>query len=150
MDSSTTNDNGDQLVTAARVSIAFLCLYALTFAIVLVAKIRGIVQAKSAGKAFDRYTSNDMHTADRLNANFLEWAPMFLTILWSLAATSNLSPGCVTAAWLYVTLRAFYIALVFIFGIAKDGMHQQLFISTFPAYFCLIYMLSHGIGALYF
>lgn len=146
----TMGDHSDDTVMAARLTVTFLFLYSLTFINVLRCKKKYGRLAKEAGKKFDRYNTPDMHNADRLNANFLEWSPMFLGLLWSLAATSNLSTAAIVAAWTYVGLRALYIGLVFTYGVSSNGMNRSLWISTFPAYFCLNVMFLQAIISLFF
>lgn len=136
----------DDLFKAAQITVVFLALYALTFVKVLVTK----KQCLRANKKFDRYTSPQMYTADRLNANFLEWSPIFLGLLWSLSATQNLSEVSVLVSWTYVALRALYMILILRHGVALDGMNKKLWISTFPAYFCLIYLSIEAIRVLFF
>jgi len=138
----------DDLVAAARLTVVFVLLYASTFVNVLVTKKRLLRQARRDNQAFQRYASPRMHAADRLNGNFLEWSPVFLGLLWSLAATSNLARPSVTAAWAYLGLRALYVALVLRHGVASDGMNKSLWISTMPAYLCLAYMFKEAIRLL--
>ena len=142
----------DVLITAARITVVFLTLYSLTFVNVLHTKKRLLRQQRErSGKKFDRYNSPDMHAADRLQSNFLEWCPVFLGLLWSLAATNNLSSSStvVAAAWIYVALRALYVVLVLRYGVNANGMQQHLWISTFPAYGCLAWMGQHAIRSLF-
>jgi uncharacterized MAPEG superfamily protein len=138
------------LRTAAQITVVFVSLYGLTFVNVLRTKARLLRQARKAGTPYDRYTAPGMRTADRLQANFLEWSPIFLGLLWSLAATANLGSSVVAAAWTYVALRVLYVGLILQYGIRSNGLNKMLWASTFPAYGCLTYLTVHAIGALFF
>jgi len=136
------NENLDE---AARITVVFVILYVVTFVNIAVSKKRLLRLAHQEGKVFDRYESSGMQTADRLQGNILEWSPIFLGLVWSLASTSNLSFNCVVASWMYLVARAFYIVLVLNRGVAADGVNSSLWISTTPAYACLLYMMQHAI-----
>mmetsp|Transcript_3582 Transcript_3582/g.7421 ORF Transcript_3582/g.7421 Transcript_3582/m.7421 type:complete len:120 (+) Transcript_3582:68-427(+) len=104
-------------------------------------KRKGLAKAKKEGKEFNRYTSSEMFIADRLNSKFLEWSPIFLGLLWSLAAVGRLHqlfPLC--TAWTYVGLRALYIFLILRYGVQTDEMNKGLWLSTFPEYICILGM----------
>lgn len=135
---------------AAQITVVFTMLYTLTFVNGLVSKKRFLRQARRANKKFDRYSSPLMQSADRLQANFLEWSPIFLGLLWSLAATENLSKssGTVIAAWMYLKFRALYVVLVLRHGMAADGMNRSLWMSTMPAYLCLMFLAQQAIRTL--
>lgn len=135
----------DFLSQAARITVVFVLLYEVTFANGLITKKRLLQESRQQKKPFDRYKSPHMHTADRLQSNFLEWSPIFLGLLWSLAATSNLSRNSVVAAWVYLGLRALYIVLILRYGVASNGFNKPLWISTFPGYVCLLYMTQQAI-----
>ena len=108
------------ITTAARCTVVFAFLYSLTFVNVLASKKRALRKAKRSGnsKGYDRYASPDMRDADRLQANLLEWCPLFLGPLWSLAATGNLDDGLSAAVcWTYLGLRAVYMVLVMKYGV---------------------------------
>lgn len=149
MSDSSTDLATDGLSEAAKLTVAFVSLYFLTFANILVKKKTLLRQAKQEGRVFDRYTSPGMHNADRLNANFLEWSPIFLGLLWSLAATSNLDDTAIAVSWTYVGLRALYIFLLLLYGVASDGMNKGLWVSTFPGYACLLFLLQQAVRALF-
>lgn len=140
--------DSDHFLPAAKLTVAFILLYELTFVHILVYKKRLLRQHQQQKKPFDRYQSPQMQTADRLQANFLEWAPIFLGLLWSLATTSNLSSHTVVAAWTYLALRLLYIFLVLKNGVASNGMNRALWISTFPSYFCLLFMTQHAVRSI--
>jgi len=125
--------NSDYITKAAQITVVFTGLYSLSLVNVVVNKKRALRQARQANKTFDRYTSPLMHNADRLVGNFLEWSPIFMGLLWSLAATANLSSRSVAVAWTYVALRAVYVVLQIQYGVASDGLNKPLWISTFPA-----------------
>jgi len=146
-DKNMTDNGNDDLLTAARITVVFLMLYGATFANINMAKKRAARQHRN----FDRYNNSpSMLVADRLQGNFLEWSPMFLGLLWSLAATSNLSSTAAVAAWIYVALRGFYIVLIRRRGVNSQGRNSQLWISTFPAYVCLLCMLIEALKAFFF
>ena len=141
------NDN-DHFLQAAKLTVVFVLLYALTMVNIVVAKKRLLRQHQQEKKVFDRYQSPQMQTADRLQGNFLEWAPIFLGLLWSLAATSNLSKASLVAAWLYLALRLLYVVLILKHGVATNGANRPLWISTFPSYLCLLYMTQQAIRSI--
>jgi len=138
-------NNDDDLTKAAQITVVFLTLYSFTFINVLVNKKRMLKHAHLEKKTFDRYASPQMHNADRLLGNFLEWSPIFLGLVWSLAATANLTPSSITVAWTYVALRCLYLVLLLRQGVASDGMNRHLWISTFLAYLCLTYLWIQAI-----
>ena len=147
--------NDVALVAAAQITVVFTILYALTFVNGLITK-RLLLARETASrqnndneKPYDRYTHPDMRNADRLQANFLEWSPIFLGNLWSLAVTGNLTPRCVTASWTYVGLRALYIVLMKRHGVASTGKNTALYPSTMPSYVCLLYLLQHAVRVLF-
>lgn len=71
-----------------------------------------IDEDKDKKKEYDRYISPSMRTADRLQANFLEWCPIYFGLMWSLAMTNNLSWVDVVCCRLYIAFRALYIVLI--------------------------------------
>jgi uncharacterized MAPEG superfamily protein len=133
----------------AQITVVSTFLYSLTLVNVVVRKKRCLRQARQANKTFDRYTSPQMHNADRLVGNFLEWSPIFMGLIWPLAVTGNLSSSSVLVAWTYVALRALYIVLEIKYGVASDGLNKPLWISTFPSYICLNYLLVQCIRTLF-
>lgn len=112
-----TDNNHNDILEAARCTVAFCLLYSLTFINVLINKKRSydaarIDEDKDKKKEYDRYTSPSMRTADRLQANFLEWCPIYFGLMWSLAMTNNLSWVDVVCCRLYIAFRALYIVLI--------------------------------------
>jgi len=81
---------GTDLLTATRITVVFLMLCSVNFVNILVTKKWLLRQNR---EKFDCCTSPSMRTADRLQANFLEWSPIFLGLLWSLAATDKDAEG---------------------------------------------------------
>lgn len=140
----------DHLRCAGQATITFLALYGSTFVLVLKCKRTCLQKARAAGKRFDRYTSPDMHVVDRLQGNFLEWSPMFLGLLWTLAANGVLSGAALAATWGYLVLRTLYMVLILQHGLSDNGMNKQLWISTFPAYGCLSVMFAKALAVLLF
>lgn len=70
-------------------------------------------------------------------------------LLWPLAVTGNLTGTSTTVAWAYVGFRALYIVLEIRYGVASDGLNKPLWISTFPAYICLTYLLVQAVRSLF-
>ena len=140
----------DHLRSAGQATTAFLALYSSTFVLVLKCKRTALQNARAAGKRFDRYNSPEMHVVDRLQGNFLEWSPIFLGLLWTLAANGALSGPALAAVWGYVTLRALYVVLILKNGLKDNGMNKPLWISTFPAYGCLSVMFAKAVAVLFF
>ena len=157
----TANNNSGDLFHAARITVIFLMLFTVAFLNVLICKRRGLRQwekdkkddknNKMVSYCYDRYNDPSMQAPDRLVGNLLEWSPMFLGLLWSLAATNHLtSTGADRAAWIYVALRALFEALVLQHGVRSNGMQKHLWISTFPAYACLLFMAHVAVRELFF
>jgi uncharacterized MAPEG superfamily protein len=136
----------NQMREAAKITVAFTTLYFATFMNVLITKRTLLRQANQENKVFDRYGTSPgtMQNADRLNANFLEWSPIFLGLLWSLASTAKLDDTCAQLAWTYVGLRTLYIGMLLKYGVASDGMNKALWISTLPGYICLVFLWQHA------
>jgi len=96
----------------------------------------------------DRYNCPELLNADRLVANILEWTPIFLGSVWSLAAVDRLDERCRKFSWGYVGLRAVYLVLVVKYGVAKGGRNKPLWVSTFPSYICLIFLWKRSLEIL--
>ena len=133
------------ILSAARITVAFSGLYGLTIVNVVVCKIRLLRRAKSEGEPFNRYESKEMHTADRLSGNFLEWSPVFMGPLWAMALCGSLEDSGIHAAWAYLGLRGLYFALMVTFGVGTSGMNPILWISTLPAYGCLVFLFAQAL-----
>ena len=141
----------DDILRAAQISVLYLTLYCVTFVNTLATKRRLLKQASLAKMTFNRYTSPQMHSADRLVGNFTEWSPVFLGLMWSLAATNNLTQSSAAmAAWTYLGLRGLYIVLQLKYGLSPDGVNKMLWISTFPSYLCLLFMWIQALHLLLF
>ena len=139
------------IVKAAQITTVFSFMYGCTFINVLISKKRCYRNAKKTNnKNYDRYTSPDMRPADRLQANFLEWSPVFLGLMWSLAATNNLGTTGTSMCWTYIALRGLYVVLILRFGVSTSGNNVSLWASTFPAYGCLMYLSFRAIRLLFF
>jgi uncharacterized MAPEG superfamily protein len=139
----------DNIKEAARITVGFVALYSVSFWNILITKKRLVRVAKEKGVEFDRYNDPAMHDADRLQANFLEWSPVFLGLVGSLAATENLSPSCVIASRAYLGFRALYTALVLKYGVRRTGFQFHLWIATFPAYASLVWLSHHAVFKLF-
>ena len=152
MSFSTTNHSllTENLRSAGQLTVAFLTLYSSTFVIVLARKRTLLKKAKASGTFFDRYKSPEMQVVDRLQGNFLEWSPVFLGLLWTLAAVGALEGSVKTVAWGYVGLRGLYLALILRHGVTANGMNKALWPSTFPAYGCLLFLFTKAVQTLYF
>uniref|UniRef100_A0A7S4KCQ9 Uncharacterized protein n=1 Tax=Odontella aurita TaxID=265563 RepID=A0A7S4KCQ9_9STRA len=134
---------------AARVTVAFSLVYTSTLVLQIVVKKTLLRKARKENKAFHRYSSANMRNADRLVTNLMEWSPVFLAPLWSLAMTDRLGGSTVTAAWAYVACRGAYVVLQVKHGVAEDGNNVPLWASTFPAYGCLLYLLGKSVPLLW-
>mmetsp|Transcript_13497 Transcript_13497/g.19905 ORF Transcript_13497/g.19905 Transcript_13497/m.19905 type:complete len:143 (-) Transcript_13497:25-453(-) len=130
-----------QTTQAAQITVAYSGLYTLTLVNQCIQKKLLHRKHKQQGKVFERYGSLDMRPHDRLSMNYLEWMPVFMGPLWSLAATDTLDATSVNIAWTYVALRLLYFALIFRFGVNISGHNVPLWVSTFPGYGCLTYLL---------
>lgn len=130
---------------AARITVVYSWTYSLTFINVLFYKVYYKKQADAKGEPFLRYESVEMRPADRLQANFLEWYPVFMGPLWALAATGQLDDVSAAMAWSYVALRMLYFGLALIYGMNENGFPKALMISTFPGYAMLIYLLGKSV-----
>jgi len=130
---------------AAQITVIYTLVYSVTLFIQVYMKKKLYKKAKQQGKQYDRYTLPQMLSYDRLNANFREWTLPFLGPLWSLALTEKLTIRSIWAAWIYVGLRTLYIGLVCQYGVSKIGYNSPLWISTLPAYLCLLYLVVVGV-----
>ena len=139
-----------QLTEAARLTVAFTLLYSLTIINITATKARLYREARQKETTFDRYKSPQMLIADRLQGNFLEWSPIFLGLVWSLAAIRQLTLLCVGAAWGYLALRVLYLVLIMKYGVHSSGRNVKLWPSTMPSYLCLLFMGQHAIRSLLF
>jgi len=125
-------------------TVGFSSVYGLSMIHQIIIKKRLILRYKQMGKPFDRYSSSEMRHTDRIAANILEWSPVFLGPIWSLALTERLDDTCVTVAWAYVGLRGLYLCLGAMFGVAKSGRNKALWVATFPSYACLSFLLGRS------
>ena len=161
--------SNSQLTEAARLTVAFTVLYSLTMVNILVTKRRqvcakdDVINSKrqtttttaadrnyDTTTTFDRYHSPQMHVADRLQGNFLEWSPIFFGLVWSLAARQQLTQSCVGAAWTYLALRMLYMVLILRYGVDRGGRNIKLWPATMPGYLCLLYLGQYAIRNLFF
>eukprot|EP00656_Telonema_subtile_P054735 TRINITY_DN824_c0_g1_i2.p1 TRINITY_DN824_c0_g1~~TRINITY_DN824_c0_g1_i2.p1 ORF type:complete len:144 (+),score=12.93 TRINITY_DN824_c0_g1_i2:38-469(+) len=126
---------------ACRLTMSFLLVYIGALASQIATKKRLLRQASAQGKPFDRYQSPGMLPADRALGNLLEWSPLYLGSLWVLAALRGLQGAALGAAWLYPGLRALYVGLAVLRGVAADGKQKGLYMATVPGYLCLGTML---------
>ena len=138
-----------QAIKAAQITVSYCGVYSLTLISQVVAKKRLHKQAIKEGKTFERYKAPGMFPYDRMTANFLEWMPPFLGLLWSMAATETLSNRSVHVAWAYVGLRALYVGLVWRCGMLTTGYNPSLWASTFPGYACLLYLFVAAIQGVF-
>ena len=137
------------IAQATRITVAFTAVYSSALFLQVVTKQRTIIQHKQAKKQFDRYNSPALLHVDRLVANMMEWAFIFLPLLWSLAVTDRLDDGAARASWFYVMTRALYVVLVMKVGVATSGRNKGLWMSTFPGYVCLIVMMKKALPLLW-
>jgi hypothetical protein len=148
---------------ASQITVAYCGVYSLTLLNQLVHKKLLHAQYCKEGKVFDRYTAIEMRPIDRINANMLEWMPIFLGPLWILALNSNQGGGsgaadsgsslltdtCVTVSWMYVGFRVLYFALVLKYGVSSVGRNIPLYAATFPGYACLVYLMTRAVMGVY-
>lgn len=137
---------------ACRITIVFTILYTACLVNQTVNKYVNISRAKQAKENFDRYNSLEMRSADRMLANMMEWSFVFFPLLWSLALTGRLvSSGddALKWSWRYIYLRGLYIILSIRYGVASNGKNKPLWVSTFPAYVCLLCMFKKAIVILW-
>ena len=136
-------------LSAARITIAFVVVYGTALLLQIITKQRLILEHKRLGKPFNRYTSEKMHSSDRMLANLQEWGFAFLPLLLTLAATDRMSGSVVAVSWIYVGLRGLYVGLVYTFGVGTGGLNPSLWISTFPGYACLLFLMTKAIPLLF-
>mmetsp|Transcript_17490 Transcript_17490/g.37805 ORF Transcript_17490/g.37805 Transcript_17490/m.37805 type:complete len:147 (-) Transcript_17490:1469-1909(-) len=136
------------LLDAAKLTVSFSSVYGIAMIHQVVVKQRLISQKRKMGQVLDRYDCPDLLSADRLVANILEWSPMFLGPVWSLAAVDRLDERCLQCAWGYVGLRGIYLVLVVKCGVSKEGRNKSLWGSTFPGYLCLTFLWKRSLEIL--
>ncbi|KAG7344935.1 MAPEG family protein [Nitzschia inconspicua] len=134
------------IAAAAQITVVYTGLYSVTILNQVVTKKR---LHRKLGDKFDRYSSLEMRNVDRLTGNFLEWTIVFLGPLWSMALTDTLSDTSQLIAWTYVGLRLLYTGLSLKYGVNGQGNNKPLWISTFPSYVCLLYMLGAAIQGVF-
>mmetsp|Transcript_16105 Transcript_16105/g.32422 ORF Transcript_16105/g.32422 Transcript_16105/m.32422 type:complete len:143 (-) Transcript_16105:356-784(-) len=137
------------LFDATRITVAFAIVYSTALFLQIVTKQRVIIQHKNSNKPFDRYTSPSLRHVDRLVGNMIEWALVFLPLLWCLAVCDRLDTVAVRSSWMYVFCRAVYVILVMVHGVASSGRNKMLWISTLPAYGCLIVLMVKAVPLLW-
>ena len=137
------------ILGVARVTVAFISLYIVSMLYQIICKKRLLRKARLKGEPLNRYGHPELHNADRLVANLLEWSPIFLGPLWSLAVTDRLDQSCMHFAWAYVILRGLYICLLIKFGVSRNGNNTQLWISTLPSYGCLLFLWQRSLGLIF-
>ena len=82
------------ILGTARVTVAFTSVYIVSLCYQIICKKRLLRKARLKGEPFNRYGHPELHNADRLVANILEWSPIFLCPLWCLAVTDRLDQSC--------------------------------------------------------
>ena len=146
-----TISSSQSILGAARVTVAFTSVYIISMLHQIICKKRLLRKArlKSTESSLNRYGHPELHNADRLVANLLEWSPIFLCPLWCLAVTDRLDQTCLHFSWAYVMLRGLYVCLLIKFGVSRNGNNTQLWISTLPAYACLLFLWQRSLGLLF-
>jgi uncharacterized MAPEG superfamily protein len=134
------------VVAAAQITVVYSIVYFVTMLNQVVMKKR---LHRKLGKSFDRYHSLEMRNADRLTGNFLEWTLLFLGPVWSMAMTDAFSDMSKKLAWMYVGLRMLYVGLSLKYGVNEQGNNVPLWVSTFPSYMCLLYLLVAAIQGVF-
>jgi hypothetical protein len=114
-------DTGIAMSTATRITVTFTIVHNTGLFLQIVAKQRVIIQHNNNNKPFDRYASPALRHVDRLVGNLMEWALVFLPLLWCLAVCDRLDTVAVRASWMhYVGLSIFA---------ARSNMHGEIGIS---------------------
>ena len=137
------------ILGAAKVTVGFATVYGFAMVHQIVTKQLLARRKRRSGEPFNRYSAPELLNSDRLVANLLEWAPIFLLPLWSLAAVDKLDELCLKIAWAYVGLRGVYLCLVVKYGVAKSGLNTSLWTATFPAYYCVTFLWKRSLEILY-
>jgi hypothetical protein len=136
----------DVVVQGARVTVVYLLVFLFNIAFQVYAKKKAINAAKSSEKYassnFNRYAPSDktLLAADRVVANYLEWAPFFLSLFWLSLYFKGLA--AITPGYTYVFFRFLYLIFAANGGITRFGPRETILIATIPMYMCLIYMLA--------
>jgi hypothetical protein len=134
------------LVQAAHIFLLYVFLFLQSGTAFLAhIKLRAVAKAKdSAAKAptlaevkYGGILSVDMLAADRTVANYLEQSIPFLVSMYLHAALVSAS-GAAFYGWIWIAARVLY---PFVFKMP----FPTIFISTMPAYSCVIYMLVTAI-----
>lgn len=146
---STISSSSQSILGAARVTVAFTSVYIVSMLYQIISKKRLLRKARLKGEPLNRYGHPELHNAGRLVANLLEWSPIFMAPLWCLAVTDRLDQSCMHFAWAYVLLRGMYVCLLIKFGVNRNGNNTQLWISTLPAYGCLLFLWQRSLGLLF-
>jgi len=133
---------GPHYLAAARVTFAALLVHVLNVVVQSVVKIHLMRKVKERKRLdpnyrFDRYKGDEplLVTADRVVGNFLEWLPVFLSVLWLYAFHVG-DPSWY--GWVYVLARVLYPVVAFKGGIDRRGAMPIIFISTVPQYAMLV------------
>jgi hypothetical protein len=139
----------DDVIAAAQITLGYVLVYSAALLYQTVCKSRLIERYRALDKPLNRYEAVEMRSPDRLVANMMEWGLGFLPLLWVLGVADRLGDSVKYVAWTYVALRALYVGLVARYGVATGGRNKPLWISTFPSYFCLLYLLGRALPVLF-
>lgn len=167
-------------LVACRLTVSYLLVYSSAIVLQVVTKKRLLRRSSSRSHhhhhpqqkkeqkehPFDRYQNLEMLAADRAVGNLLEWTPIYLGLVWVLAALDglggaststttssattwwSLQAACYHAAWGYIGTRILYLLLIYTKGISLDGKQSSLYAATYPAYACLIILLVQAVKLL--
>ena len=84
---------------------------------------------------YNRYADVKLIVADRIVGNFIEWAPIFMTLFGTNVALGN---DVAALGWSYVALRFLYPFFAFAGGITEAGANPRIFGATMPMYGILL------------
>jgi len=133
---------GPHYLAASRVTFAALLVHVLNILVQTGVKIHLLRKVRERKKLdpnymFDRYNSGEplLLAADRIVGNFLEWLPVFLSVLWLYAFHVG-DPSWY--GWVYVVARALYPVVAFNGGIGRRGTLPIIYASTVPQYAMLL------------
>jgi len=131
----------------ARVLFAYIMAFTYTIVLQIVQKNKAVNAFKEQKKKameerqdvnemrFDRYRNPSLHAIDRAVANFVEWAPAFLTLFGAHVLVTGRSSYF---AWLYVCARFLYPTLALNGGVTQSGAKPVIYFATVPGYIALL------------
>ena len=109
------SSSSQSILGAARVTVAFISVYIVSLLYLIYCKKRLLRKARLKGEPLNRYGHPELHNADRLVANLLEWSLIFLGPLWCLAVTDRLDQSC--HLWCIVPLELHHQTLIIVVSV---------------------------------